>query len=78
MNISLKFQHIKVRLTICRSLLFFLSLTACTSEGVKRGLYDGLYQKQCMDHAKMPNCDPGHKTYDQYQYNREETLGSNR
>lgn len=57
--------------------LSFLALTACTSDGVKRGLYEGLYQKQCMDNAKIPNCDPSHKAFDQYEQHREEVLKPN-
>lgn len=52
-------------------------LTACTSEAVKRGTYEAVYQKQCMDNAKVPNCDPEHKAYDQYKHDREEALKPN-
>jgi len=51
-------------------------LAACSSEAVKRSTYEALHQKQCMDDAKTPNCDPEHKSYDQYKKDREETLKS--
>lgn len=48
-----------------------LTLSACTSEAVKRGAYESIYQKQCMDRTGTPNCDPEHKGYDDYKKERE-------
>jgi hypothetical protein len=53
------------------SLLLTL-LSGCTSDEVKRGAYNALYQKSCMDRAGTPDCDPEHKSYDQYKHDREE------
>jgi hypothetical protein len=48
-------------------------LPACTSEAVKQGTYEAIYQKGCMDRAGTPNCDPEHKSYDRYKKEREES-----
>jgi hypothetical protein len=58
--------------------LLTLTLPGCTSEAVKRGTYDALYQKQCMDRSGVPNCDAEHKSYEQYKKDREETLKRDR
>ena len=55
-------------------LLIALAATACTSESVKRGSYEALYQKQCMDRTGTPNCEPGHESYDAYRKDREAVL----
>lgn len=55
-------------------LLLALAATACTSESVKRGSYEALYQKQCMDRTGTPNCEPGHESYDAYRKDREAVL----
>jgi len=57
--------------------LSILTFTACTSDGVKRGIYDGLYQRQCLDNAKMLDCDPKHMTYDQYERERRDAQKQN-
>jgi len=53
-------------------------LPACTSEAVKRSTYEASYQKHCMDSTGAPNCDPEHKSYDEYKKDREEVLKRNR
>jgi len=59
------------------AVVFFMpALPGCTSDELKRGTYEALYQKQCMDQSGMPNCDPGHKSYDEYQREREAALKS--
>lgn len=52
--------------------LSVLTFTACTSDGVKRGIYESLYQRQCLDNAQMLDCDPKHMTYDEYERERRE------
>lgn len=47
-----------------------LALTACSAEGVKRGMYEGLYQQQCMNNMKIPDCNPAHRSYEQYEQER--------
>lgn len=58
-------------------LLMFI-LPACTADGVKRGIYEGLYQQQCMDSIKLADCNPEHLTYDQYELERREAQMNNR
>jgi len=60
---------------VARAVFFFLlALPGCTSDELKRSTYEALYQKQCMDRSGTPNCDPNHKSYDQYTKEREEAL----
>ena len=51
--------------------LLALTLSACTAESVKQGSYEALYQKQCLDRTGIPNCEPGHESYDAYQNDRD-------
>ena len=52
------------------AVLLALACSACTSEGIKRAAYEAAYQKGCMDRSAMPNCDPEHKTYEDYSRGR--------
>ncbi len=52
------------------TLLLCLTLSGCSSEGVQRAAYEAAYQKGCMDRTGATNCDPGHKTYEEYQKER--------
>jgi hypothetical protein len=64
-------------LTPIKTVIFLtLALAACTSEGLKRGAYESLHQKQCMDRTGEPNCDPEHSSYENYQGDREQLLES--
>jgi len=49
------------------AVLLSLASSACTSDGLKRTAYEAAYQKGCMERTAMPDCDPGHQTYDQYE-----------
>ena len=49
-------------------------LSGCASEGAKRGTYEAVYQKGCIDRTGTLNCDPDHKDYDRYKKEREESL----
>lgn len=60
--------------SIATIFLVGLALTACTTEAVKQGTYEALHQKQCMDKADTPNCEPGHESYDAYKKDREAVL----
>ncbi|HUL40753.1 MAG TPA: hypothetical protein VLV32_02430 [Burkholderiales bacterium] len=53
---------------------FMLALPGCTSDELKRSTYEALYQKQCMDRSGTPNCDPEHKSYDEYRNEREDAF----
>ena len=64
-------MHTMKRIGIALTLLLVLS--ACASESVKRGTYEAIYQKGCMDREGKPNCDPEHKNYDQYKKEQEES-----
>ena len=54
------------------TLILLMVLPACTSEAVKQGTYEAIYQKGCMDRTGTPNCDPEHKSYDRYKKERED------
>lgn len=54
--------------TLSMPLIF---LFGCSSDEVKRGAYEAIYQKGCMDRSGTPDCDPEHKSYDQYKNDRE-------
>jgi hypothetical protein len=56
---------------IAIAIMLLLLLPGCTSEAIKRGTYEAAYQKACMDRTGNPNCDPEHKSYDQYKRDRE-------
>ncbi len=46
---------------------------ACSSEAAKRAAYESAYQKSCIDRTgTTANCDPGHKSYDEYRKQREQ------
>ena len=64
-------MHTMKRTSIVLTLLLVLS--ACASESAKRGAYEAIYQKGCMDREGKLNCDPEHKSYDQYKKEREES-----
>ena len=53
-------------------ILFALALSACTSDAMHRGAYEALYNKECIDREGTPNCDPEHKSYDEYTKDREQ------
>ncbi|MGE5242489.1 MAG: hypothetical protein ACM3NI_12665 [Bacteroidota bacterium] len=55
------------------ALTLLLVLSACATESAKRGAYEAIYQKGCMDREGKPNCDPQHKSYDQYEKERKES-----
>lgn len=59
-------------------ILLVLALPACTSEAIKRGTYEASHQKHCMDTTGSPNCDPEHKSYDEYKKDRDEVLKRDR
>jgi hypothetical protein len=54
------------------AVLFVIMLPACSSDGMKRAAYQASYQKGCLDNAGTQNCDPGHKTYEEYKKDREQ------
>ena len=51
-----------------------VALCACTSGAAKRAAYEAVYQKECLDRTGVPNCDPAHKSYDEYTRDRNEAL----
>lgn len=56
------------------AILGCLALSGCSSEAMKGGAYEALYQKECMDRTGVPDCDPDHKSYETYRRDREEVL----
>jgi hypothetical protein len=55
-------------------LLLALGAMGCTTDAVKRSAYEAAYQKSCMDRTGVPDCDPEHHSYDDYQKARGELL----
>lgn len=55
-------------------LLFLASVLGCTSEQIKGAAYESIYQRNCMDRFGTPDCDPEHKSYDRYKYERDTSL----
>jgi hypothetical protein len=51
-----------------------LALAACSSEAIKSSTYEALHHKGCIDRAGTPFCDPQHKSYEQYQKERDAAL----
>lgn len=51
--------------------LLVLLLSACTSDAVRRAAYEAAYQKGCIDRERSQNCDPAHKSYDEYKEDRD-------
>ena len=58
---------------ILAGLVFVLS--GCTSDGVKRGVYEGLIRKQCNDEMNETSCEADHATYEEYLRERERLMG---
>jgi hypothetical protein len=58
---------------ILAGLVFVLS--GCTSDGIKRGVYEGLIRKQCNDEMNETNCEADHATYEEYLRERERLMG---
>jgi len=54
--------------------LLSLALCACSSDALKRAAYEASYQKGCMDRTATPQCDPAHKSYDEYGKDREQLI----
>ena len=55
-------------------LVSFIALSGCTVAQLKRGAYGAAYQKQCIDREGTTDCDPAHKSYEEYDREREEFL----
>ena len=54
------------------SLAVLLSLLGCANpEAAKPSAYQMLYQKGCMDRYHLPDCDPNHKSYEEFKKDRE-------
>ena len=58
--------------------LFAQLLNACTLDQLKGVGYEALYQNQCMRDEGIPDCDPEHMSYDEYQQVREVELKGER
>ena len=56
------------------AITFLLILSGCTAERLTGGAYEAVYQKHCMDTVRGPDCDPEHRSYDNYNREREEAL----
>lgn len=60
------------------ALLFAQLLNACTLDQLKGAGYEALYQNQCIREEGVPDCDPEHMSYDEYQQVREAELKGKR
>jgi hypothetical protein len=54
------------------AVLLVIMLPACSSNEIKRAAYEATYHKGCIDRTGAQNCDPGHKTYEEYKKDREQ------
>jgi hypothetical protein len=61
-------------LLVATAVLLSLAWSACTSDHLKRAAYEAAYQKSCVDRTGIANCDPGHKSYEQYQQERDQLM----
>ena len=59
------------KLLAATAVLLSLAWSACTSDHVKRAAYEAAYQKGCMDRVGFANCDPEHKSYEEYSKDRD-------
>jgi hypothetical protein len=57
---------------VAAAVFFIITLSACTSDSVNRAAYEAVYQKECLDRTGQQDCDSDHKTYDEYQRDREQ------
>lgn len=55
------------------TVLTALGATAC-GDTVRSGIYESLYQKQCLGREANPDCNRPHQSYDQYARERERAL----
>jgi len=51
------------------------AVSGCSGEQVKRATYDALHDKECIDKAGYPDCDPNRPSYDQYKRDRSKATG---
>jgi|GEM_PF-3751247 len=83
----LNIDSLKTEMTVTKSAkltklsllcIALINLSACTMDDVKRNAYDSLYQRNCLDRYGVPDCDPQKKSYDRYQYDRDQSLSKNK
>lgn len=46
-------------------------LFSCSDEQVKKGVYQGLHDRQCIVDKNEPHCDPDRLSYEEYKKQRE-------
>ena len=76
-NMNRMAGNMSIKTMVGMSFMSLLILSGCTAEQIKRGVYDASYRKYCMDRGGDMNCDPEHKSYDEYKKAREEMLKKN-
>jgi len=64
----------KKALLVATAVLLSLAWSACTSDNVKRAAYEAAYQKGCIDRVGVPDCDPAHKSYEEYSRDRDQLV----
>ena len=62
------------RILAATVVLVSIAWSACTSDHIKRSAYEAAYQKGCIDRIGTANCDPEHKSYEQYARDREQLM----
>ena len=60
------------KLLVATAVLLSLAWSACTSDHIKRAAYEAAYQKSCMARVGRPDCDPAHKSYEEYSKARDQ------
>ena len=51
-------------------LALLVVLGGCSKDQVKRGTYDALHQRECIERTGQPNCDPNYPSYEEYKRQR--------
>ncbi|MBE0622983.1 MAG: hypothetical protein IH605_20535 [Burkholderiales bacterium] len=54
--------------------LLSIAWSACTSDHIKRAAYEAAYQKGCIDRVGTANCEPEHRSYEQYAQDRDQLI----
>jgi len=49
-----------------------VTLFSCSDEQVKKGVYQGLHDRQCIVDKNEPHCDPDRLSYEEYKKQRGE------
>jgi hypothetical protein len=59
------------KILVATAVLLSLAWSACTTDHIKRAAYEAAYQKGCIDRIGTANCEPEHRSYEQYAQDRD-------